>query len=260
MATNTSSGDNAPQSSDMSFYVFMLAIIVAMAFYISYDMEQRYGSGAAVSGTTAAEPVVISVEQAISVEIKPVAEIPATATTPEVIVVEKTEQKTIVTTAIVPVQEAAAPVEAEVVVEEKAAPEVTTPAADTIPMFDSMIQTIEKITTPVVEKAEAVVNDIIQPAPPAPAAVVKAPEEVQPAPVPVAQSIPEATPAAPDYNPYADQYGRRPYQDYQQPQQYGNPYGNPYNSPYNNNSYNNQYNNPYANPYGYGNPYQQPSQ
>ena len=259
MATNTSSGDNAPQSSDMSFYVFMLAIIVAMAFYISYDMEQRYGSGAAVSGTTAAEaisePIVISVEQVNSVEIKPVAEIPATETTPEVIVVEKTEQKTTVTTAAIPVQEAAAPVETE-----KAAPEVTDPAADTIPMFDSMIQTIEKITTPVIEKAEEVVNDIIQPAPPAPATVVKAPEAVQPASIPAAQPLPEATPAAPDYNPYADQYGRRPYQDYQQPQQYGNPYGNPYNSPYNNNPYNNQYNNPYANPYGYGNPYQQPSQ
>ena len=30
----------------MSFFVFMLAIIVGMAFYISYDMEQRYGTSA----------------------------------------------------------------------------------------------------------------------------------------------------------------------------------------------------------------------
>jgi len=48
--------NSASQSSDMSFYVFMLAIIVGMAFYISYDMEQRYGTSADNTNSIAVEP------------------------------------------------------------------------------------------------------------------------------------------------------------------------------------------------------------
>ncbi|MCK5647546.1 MAG: hypothetical protein KAI22_01590, partial [Gammaproteobacteria bacterium] len=50
--TNNSASDSA-QSSDMSFYVIMLALIVCMGFYISYDMEQRYASDSSTSADAA---------------------------------------------------------------------------------------------------------------------------------------------------------------------------------------------------------------
>ncbi len=55
------------QSSDMSFYVIMLAIIVAMAFYVFSDIKQRNDSKTERSTQTqtlqSIEPVVISIEQ-----------------------------------------------------------------------------------------------------------------------------------------------------------------------------------------------------
>ncbi|NOQ79231.1 MAG: hypothetical protein GQ546_07500, partial [Gammaproteobacteria bacterium] len=222
---DASSANSASQSSDMSFYVIMLAIIVGMAFYISYDMEQRYGTSADNSSSIAVEPVVVSVKKVVTVEVKPVAEIPATETTPDAVVVEKTEKKTVVTTVVVPfdsgvivipaaekakVEEAKADVTKieEVKVQaakvEAAAPIVSDKVAEktapgVLPIVDTMMQTVEIMTEPAVEAAQAAA-DVVQSAP--------------------AQ-------AAPAYNPYDYQYGR-PYQGYQQPQQpqqYGNPYG-----------------------------------
>ena len=89
------------QSSDKSFYVIMLALIVGMGFYINYDMEQRYGStsssaAAPMVGSEPAQeqistPVFVDIEKVKTVEVKPVAVIPAT--TPEAVVIEQIEQK-----------------------------------------------------------------------------------------------------------------------------------------------------------------------
>jgi|GEM_PF-2607720 len=283
-------------SSDMSFYVVMLAIIVAMGFYISNDTEQRYGSSgiktmgdtitAAQTENSHPQPIVLGVETVNSVNIKPVAEVPAGENTPAAIVIETTEQETVVTTTVVPVQQTAeeetaesasiAPVDNTAVVEPTPAVEavvvevapapiaVTEPIVQATqaepvaaepearPMLESMLQTVEVITAPVVEKVNTVVQSIQPQAP--------ATQTVQ-APVSVAQpTAPMSNNSA--ANPYANPYYGRPYPGYQQPQQqYGNPYnqqpqqqyGNPYGNPYNQQPYNN----PYANPYG--NPYQQPA-
>ena len=164
---------NTPaEVSDKSFYLIMLAMIVGMGLYISYDMDRRYGSdndvagskvttdssdssaegseitaegsgfaegsgsadgsGSAAGGseytakdsgsadgstaivenkpTQASEllaPVIVNIEKVKSVEVKPVAEIPATETNSEAIAVEKTVQETSVTTAVVAVEKVA---------------------------------------------------------------------------------------------------------------------------------------------------------
>ena len=230
-APNTES--KTGQSSDMSFYVIMLALIVGMGFYISYDMEQRYGStsssaAAPMDSEPAQEgiqaPVVVNIEKVKTVEVKPLAVIPATETTPEAVVVEK----------IVPVEEKSEVVIAPVV--QKVAAPLSPPAASPspsslmMPVMESAMQAADVVAAPVVEA----VTDV------------------------VAEPVAEPAQA---YNPYGYQYGQ-PQNNYYQPQ-YGNPYGNPYSNQYGNpygNQYGNPYSNQYGNPYGYGNnPYQQPA-
>ena len=253
-----SSAADSAQSSDMSFYVIMLALIVAMGFYISYDSSQRYGTGTSSSADSsltgsaqelAIEPVIISIEKVKTVEIIPVAVIEATESTPEAVIVEKVEQKTVVTTAVIPVEDIvkteAAPVvenveSVPVIVAEPKAPAVTAPAAtqSMIPAMDIMMQAAKDAATPVIEavekvaeKTEAAVTETVA-------------EPVMPVmPTPVVQ-VPAPQPEQ-AYNPYGYQYGQPQNNYYQQQPQYGNPYGNPYG-------------NQYGNPYGYGNnPYQQ---
>ncbi len=138
-------------SSDMSFYIIMLALIAGMAFYISNDMEKRYAS--AETAQSASEPVVISVAETGSVVIKPIVDVPATETTPEAVIVKKVEQKTIVTTALVPVKEEVPVAEAEPVV--MAQPK-SAPAASIV---ETMINTVEQATSPIVEA----VTETVQP-------------------------------------------------------------------------------------------------
>ncbi len=101
-------------SSDSGFYMVLLALVVGMGFYISYDINQRYGdeslvygnadSGAAVDIKALPNaPVIVNIEKIKTVEVVPVATVPATEDTPEAVVVEKVIRKTTVTTAIVPV-------------------------------------------------------------------------------------------------------------------------------------------------------------
>lgn len=257
--TNNSASDSA-QSSDMSFYVIMLALIVCMGFYISYDMEQRYGADISTTADSTdstvaqdaqepvSQPVVVGVEKLSTVEVKPVAAVPATETTPQAIVVEKVEQETVVTTAVVPVEAAVVKNESETapeVVEKKAvADKPVQPSSLMMPIIESAKQAVEVVTAPVVQAAETV------------AETTEAATEIITEPAPVVQPVQA-------YNPYDNQYGQPQNNYYQQPQ-YGNPYGNQYGNPYGN-QYNNQYGNPYGNqynnPYGYGNnPYQQPAQ
>ena len=193
MTTQNSSGS---ASSDMSFYVIMLGIIVGMAFYISSDIEKRYGS-AETAQTVVDAPVVISVAETDSVMIKPIADIPATDTTPEAVIVKKIEQKTIVTTALVPVKEAAA---AEVPVAEPAP----------VSILETMINTVEQAAAPIVET----VAEVVQPEP-----------EVV--------SAASTEPSSDAYNAYQQGYRDGFTKGYQKAsrQQYGNPYNN------NNNSY-----------------------
>ena len=142
-------------SSDMSFYIIMLALIAGMAFYISNDMEKRYAS--AETAQPASEPVVISVAETGSVVIKPIVDIPATETTPEAVIVKKVEQKTIVTTALVPVKEEVSVAELEpfVIAQPKSTP-APAPAASIV---ETMINTVEQATSPMVEA----VTEAVQP-------------------------------------------------------------------------------------------------
>ncbi len=232
-SSSKSTSSEAAQSSDMSFYVIMLALIVGMGFYISYDSEQRYGETNSIAATqddsaqdAALQPVIVSIEKVKTVDIKPVAVIPATETASGAVIVEKVEQKTIITKAVIEVEEAAATEEVAakaVPVEIKPVAAAPAPMPSVLPMVESMMQTADVVAAPVVKAAEEVTETVTQAA-------------VEAAPAPIAQP-------AQVYNPYGYQYGQ-PQNNYYQPQpQYGNPYGNPYN-----------------NPYGYGNPYQQPSQ
>ncbi|MCU7801061.1 MAG: hypothetical protein KZQ70_13215, partial [gamma proteobacterium symbiont of Lucinoma myriamae] len=187
---DASSANSASQSSDMSFYVFMLAIIVGMAFYVSYDMEQRYGTSADTTSSIAVEPEAAPVTKAAA---KPVAvsveKVVAVEASPDAVAVEKTEQKTAVSTTVVPFDsgiivipavkakteeakvKAAAPVVSEKVAEKTVpvpAP-APAPAPAPLPLIDSMMQTVEVIAAPVVDAAEVVTEAIPAPQPAAPA-------------------------------------------------------------------------------------------
>ncbi len=56
--------NNSTQSSDMSFYVIILAMIVAMAFYISSDIKQRYESldESSIQQIQMSKSIVVSIE------------------------------------------------------------------------------------------------------------------------------------------------------------------------------------------------------
>jgi len=295
---NTNTAEDV--SSDMSFYVIMLAIIVAMAFYISYDMEKRYSASSQQAKKTVvlgpdltpivvtksepkkmveAKPEVISVEKIKTVEIKPVADIPATESTPEAVIVEKTEQKTVVTTAVVAVPEKAEKVPAPV---EK----TSAPVTEVAPVVKVEVKPAEKAAvkehaepkvTPAAEKAEPVVATIEKPA--AIQQVSTPKPEVQPMVTTMAESMKTMTaPVAKAVETVADKakpvmpaQTQQAYQNsYQQAQQYANPYNYPPygydNQGYQNQGYQNQgYQNQgyeyqgYQNQPYYGNPYQQPA-
>lgn len=234
--SNTTKGN----SSDSTFYLVMLAAIVAMGFYISDDMGKRYGSkeGAADGNITneqihTAQPVIVNIEKVISVEVKPVAEIPAGETTPEAVVVEKTVQETTTTTAIVPVADVKVPQAASKPI---STVEVTKPAA-----IEQAVQLEDTVKTIIFKPVKSAFDSIpVESA----TTAVEAASTMMADPVPVRQ-------AAQQYQQY-QQYSQ-PYQggNYYQPQPYQQPYSNPYN------------NNPYANPYDSGynpgyNSYQQP--
>ena len=229
---HSSNSGSIKQSSDKSFYLIMIAMVVGMGFYISYDMDQRYGAS---SGSTPANnevsepqakaapatPVVVGIEKAKSVEIKPVAEVPATETTPEAVVVKKVEQDTTVTTAVVPVaapeaQKVAVPAPAAESQAVMAAPEVVSPAA------------------PAVEPQPGTASEVV-----AAPVVEETPVSTETAAVAEAQT--PAAEQAQDYNPYGYPYGYQYQRNYYQQQPYRNPY-----------YYQNR------NPYGY-NPYQRPA-
>jgi len=65
MVNQTNNATHSAQSSDMSFYIIILAMIVAMAFYISSDIKQRYGSPveSSVQQIETSKSVVVSVEK-----------------------------------------------------------------------------------------------------------------------------------------------------------------------------------------------------
>ncbi len=254
--SQASSGNSSSQTSDMSFYVFMLAIIVGMAFYISYDMKQRYGTTSSTSITAepsaaqepsvAQEPVVVSVETVKTVAVQPVADVPVTETTPEAVVVEKVEHATVVTTAVVPVVEAkeALVKDAPKATPVKEAAAATDSQAHAMPMIETMAKSVDVITAPVVETVEVIKEAV------SPKQAVKQEAVKKETPKQALKQVPVARQAAaPAYNNYAN-----PYQGYQP--QYGNPYQGGYQQQPQQ-QYGNPYANPYANPYGYGNPYQQ---
>ncbi len=67
--------DTNKQSSDANFYLVMLAIIIVMVFYISYDMDNRYDSAnVIIEAQTEAAPVIVEVEVAPVVEVAPAPE------------------------------------------------------------------------------------------------------------------------------------------------------------------------------------------
>ena len=105
-----------PPASDSRFYMVMLALIIAMGFYISYDINQRYGDEPLLNSNTnnggASDvapklPVVVNIEKIKTVEVVPLATIPATDNSPEAVLVEKKVKNTTVSTALIPVNKAA---------------------------------------------------------------------------------------------------------------------------------------------------------
>ena len=268
--------ETSAQSSDRSFYLIILALIVGMGFYISYDMDQRYGSTAGTAAGTegsqpveaaeTATPVIVGIEKVETVIIKPVAEIPATETTPEAVVVKKIVQETTVTTLVIPVAEEKAapetaqlPVAVETEAEVKPAPEVA-PALDAEPAPAPVVTAppapqkvmenmADKMDNTMLQATDSIANVMAAPVTnPADAAEI------------VAESVPDAAQPIQAFNPYD-----RPYQDnYYAPQR---PYGSSYknrnrsrSSPYRYNPYRNNpfRNSPYRNRYDY-NPYPQPA-
>lgn len=238
-------------SSDSTFYLVMLAAIVAMGFYISDDMGKRYGSkeGAADSNITneqnqTAQPVIVNIEKVISVEVKPMAEIPAGEAAPEAVVVEKTVQEMTTTTAIVPVADIKDPQAASKPI---STVEVTKPAAT-----DPAVQLEDSVKTIIFKPVKSAIESIpVESA----TTAVEAASAMMADPVPVRQAVQQ-------YQQY-QQYSQ-PYQGYQgyQPQPYqgqgGNYYQQPYSNPYNNNPYGNPYDSGYNPGYNSGyNSYQQ---
>jgi len=255
------SGSGKPvKSSEKGFYIIMLAMIISMALYVSYDMEQRYGADKAASAdaepaqVNGLEPVIVNIEKTKSITVKPVAEIPATEQTPEAVVVEKVVNKTTVTTAVVPVPES---------------PVATTkPAADSA--MPQPVSGMMPVVTGVVNEMEKQFKGVVDASSDTAAKVVSAPVVAQPVAgakdleTSAADSEAAATDTpAPAYDAYGYPYGGGSsyQQNYYPPQRpYRNPYYNQNRNPYGYGS-GSGYGSGYGprSGYGYGyNPYQQP--
>ncbi|MCU7833956.1 MAG: hypothetical protein KZQ83_01795 [gamma proteobacterium symbiont of Taylorina sp.] len=220
------------ESSDSNFYLTMLAVVVGMGFYVSYDVEQRYGSSNA--STTEVQPVVIPV----LVETAPAEVAPALIET------------TIVEATIVEIKSVA--VDSEPAVEEAKLAESQPVEEAVVPVKEVKVKQAEvaKPATPVAE-VETTAKSMNEAAATEVADVIKTITKYVPVPVPVPVAVPTTQrviiktepPVESDYQSYYPPYGQS-YQggNYYQPQ-------NPYNSPYGN--YQQQQ------PYGGYNPYQQ---
>lgn len=242
------SSNTSNQASDKSFYLIMLAIVVGMGFYVSYDMNQRYdesqSASTAPSTSTGAEdtvktqapvvitgdiPVVINVDKTKPETAKPVSEIPAPETTATKDIVDEKVQQTPQVSSTVPVEENKVEEEKQVSATNVVTPPVELKAEEPATAAEEPPVAQESTTTHPEVVAAPVVEEV-------PAAETTA--------TTMTDTVPSASQPVPDnYYPYG--YYRRPYQGnyYQQPR-------NPY--------YQNRYPYPYG--YGYGsNPYQQPA-
>jgi len=219
------SNNTNEESSDSNFYLTMLAAIVGMGFYISYDVEKRYG--AAVSTSTS--PVVVeSVVEKTQPPILPEAVemvIEETPLVPEQVVEEKT---------VVAEPE---PVAKESIVE------TTRPAEKSVtPVGVKEVKAteVEKAVAPVVSEIETTTKMMTDAVATEAAETMKQATKYIPVPVPVPVAVPTTQRVIikseePAYQPYAQPYGR-PYQRggnyYQQQNPYNSPYGNYYQQPY----------------------------
>lgn len=276
-----SNGNKTVKSSDKNFYIILIAMVVAMALYISYDMEQRYGSGKMDAVTTspdqkngqepivqesnapktsAQEPIVISVEKKKTIAVNPLTEIPATEQAPEAMVVEKIVEQQTVSTAIVPTAEPPVDTIKQSTEDTKAKPD-----SAAIPVVTGVVNEMEKQYKDAVNTAAKKASKSVS----APVAEQTGNEVTVFEKSATASATTSADMPAPAYNAYGYPYGR-PYQrNYYQPQgAYRNPYYNQNRNPYRSEpgygygsqsgyGYGNQSGYGYGSRYGY-NPYQQP--
>ena len=195
-------------SSDSNFYLIMLALIIVMGFYISYDIDQRYGSSVAVE----TQPEVTPAPAAVVVDVV-VAPIAVVEEKPAPVIVEVKDET-------VEVAEAKPAVEEKPVVEEK-------PAEAAAPLVEAPAPAaVQPIHEAVAVEAEKVINTVTR---------------YIPIPVPVPVPVPVKQETAPAYQNYGQPNQRGNY--YQQAPQnsYNSPYGNYYQqSPYGYNPYQQQ--------------------
>lgn len=200
--------NTSKQPSDSNFYLVMLAAVVGMGFYVSYDVDKRYGSStAAVEAQPEAAPIPVVVEVEVVTEVvetPPVVETAPAASEPVVEIIE-IKKETIIkdpeTETIVKTETAAKFVETNTIVEAETPAEVET---QPIP--------------------EAVITEAAE--------VVKTITKYIPVPMPVKTR--QQQPQNQHYQGY-----RQPYQGgnyYQQPYQ-NTPYGNYQQVPYDYNPY-----------------------
>ena len=197
-------------SSDSNFYLIMLALIIVMGFYISYDIDKRYGSSVAVETQPEVTPAPAAV--VVDVVVAPIA-VPVVEEKPAPVIVEVKDET-------VEVAEAKPAVEEKPVVEEK-------PAEAAAPLVEAPAPAaVQPIHEAVAVEAEKVINTVTR---------------YIPIPVPVPVPVPVKQETAPAYQNYGQPNQRGNY--YQQAPQnsYNSPYGNYYQqSPYGYNPYQQQ--------------------
>ena len=268
-AHSSGSASSVKQSSDKGFYLIMTAMVVGMGFYVSYDMDKRYGANTTVvkaveqtEPDTRVVPVVVgdipivvatekSSETSEKAAVVEAVDKQESVTAEKPVETEKQQQASSVVLETVPVETAAAPetqqsapapaLEAVTpAVEESELATPAPPAAATEEAATAMETAAE--TSPAAD--DVVAAPVVEPAP---ASVTEATESSTSTP-----TTPATTAATVENNAA----GQEPSAYYPYGYNYGRPYqGGYYQQPY---GYDRSYYYQYRNPYGYGYPYQQP--